>query len=329
MATYIISGDQTLISLELSKLLDRLVGNGDRSMMVDSFDCDESEFQIGAVADALTTSSLFMDHRIAVVRNVGSLAGDDVDTLVAAIDECIPDVDLVITVTGKLVKVIADACKRVKAETIGAVAVRKDADRIQQVEAALVEAGFTFVPDAARLIAQWFGGDQARVAGLLATLVSTYGEGAKLTRSDIEPFLGEAGSVAPWDLTDAVDAGDANKSLLMLHRMMSDSHPLQILGLLANHYARMMKIDGRGVRTAEDAVAILGGSPYPAKKLLNQYQRMGSAGISRAISLIATADMDMRGGKDWEPELVMEVLVARLAKLTAPATAQRAQSYRR
>lgn len=320
MAMYIISGDQTLISLELTKLVDNLVGNGDRSMMVDDFDCDETDFEIGSVADALTTPSLFMEHRVVVVRNVGGLAGDGVDTLVAAIDECIEGVDLVITVAGKLVKVIADAGKRAKAETIGAVAIKKDADRIQMVEAALIEAGFTFAPDAARFIAQWFGGDQARVAGLLATLISTYGEGSKLTRSDIEPFLGDAGSVAPWDLTDAIDGGDAKKSLVMLHRMLSDSHPLQILGLLANHYARMMKIDGRGVRTAEDAVAILGGSPYPAKKMLNQYQRLGSAGISRAVSLIATADIDMRGGKDWEPEMVMEVLVARLARLAGPVT---------
>lgn len=57
--------------------------------------------------------------------------------------------------------------------------------------------------------------------------------------------------------------------------------------------------------------------------MLNQYQRLGSGGISRAVELIATADIDMRGGKDWEPELVMEVLVARLARLAAPVTSRR------
>jgi DNA polymerase-3 subunit delta len=103
----------------------------------------------------------------------------------------------------------------------------------------------------------------------------------------------------------------------MLHRMMSagESHPLQILALLSNRYAQMMKIDGRGVRSAADAVAILGGKEFTARKVLEQYQRLGSAGISRAVSLLATADLDLRGGKDWEPELVMEVLVARLARL--------------
>ena len=35
----------------------------------------------------------------------------------------------------------------------------------------------------------------------------------------------------------------------------------------------------------------------------------------RAIELLAQADLDLRGAKDLDPELVMEVLVARLSKL--------------
>jgi DNA polymerase-3 subunit delta len=272
--------------------------------------------------------SLFMERKVVVLRHLQDLLAEDVDTFVAAIDACIEEVDLVITSTGRVVKAVSDACKRAKAETIGAAVVSNQNERIKWVETKLVEAGFTYSPDAGRLIASWFGGDHARIAGLLATLTSAYGEGAKLSRSDIEVFLGEAGSVAPWDLTDAVDAGDSTKALLMLHRMMGDSHPLQILALLANRYAQMMKIDGRGVRTAADAVEILGGKEFTARKVLEQYQRLGSAGISRAISLIATADLDLRGGKDWEPELVMEVLVARLSRLGGAAP-QRARAYKR
>lgn len=329
MATYLISGDESLISLELSALTARLVGEEDRSMMVDDFDCSESAFTMAAVADAVTTMSLFLERKVVVVRHLQDLAAEHIDTFVEAIDGCIPEVDLVITSTGKVLKAINDALKRVKAETIGAVVISNQGERIKWVESKLVEAGFTYSADAARLIASWFGGDQARVSGLLATLTSTYGEGAKLSRTDIEAFLGEAGSIAPWDLTDAIDKGDASTALVMLHRMMADSHPLQILALLANRYAQMMKIDGRGVRTAADAVAILGGKEFTAKKVLEQYQRLGSADVSRAISLIATADVDLRGGKDWEPELVMEVLVARLAKLGGAATSSRARSYSR
>jgi DNA polymerase-3 subunit delta len=317
VAVYLISGDEILIGLELSSLVDRLVGDADRSMMVDDFDCSESNFTIAPVVDALTTMSLFMESKVVVLRHLQDLDGIFVDTLVAAIDAVIFEVDFIITVTGRIPKAIADACKRVKAEMIGAAVVSNQRDRIEWVEARLIEAGFLYSADASRLIAMWFGGDQGRLAGLLATLTSAFGEGAKLSRSDIEVFLGEAGSVAPWDLTDAIDGGDVKKSLHMLHRMMNagESHPLQILALLSNRYAQMMKIDGRGVRSAGDAAAILGGKEFTAKKVLEQYQRLGSAGISRAISLLATADLDLRGGKDWEPDLVMEVLVARLARL--------------
>jgi DNA polymerase-3 subunit delta len=317
MAVYLISGDETLISLEMTRLVDRLVGNNDRSMMVDDFDCSESTFLLGPVADALTTMSLFMDSKVVVVRHIHDLKAEFVDGCVSAIDACIPEVELILTATGKLPKVITDACKRAKAQTIGATVVSGQKERVSWVEEKLVEAGFSYAPDVARIIATWFGADHGRVSGLIATLTSAYGQGAKLTRLDVEVFLGEPGSVAPWDLTDAIDAGDAKKALEMLHRMMGDSHPMQILSVMANRYAQMMKIDGRGVRTADDAVAILGGKAFTARKVLEQYQRLGSAGISKAMALIAAADVDLRGGKDWPPEMVMEVLVARLARLGA------------
>lgn len=320
MAAYLISGDETLISLEMTKLVDSLVGKNDRSMMVDDFDCAESTFLMGPVADALTTMSLFLESKVVIVRHLQDLDVVFFDSMVAAIDNCISEVELVMTSTGKLPKALSDACKRAKAQTIGATVVSGQKERITWVEERLVEAGFSYSPDVARVIAAWFGSDHARVSGLVATLNSAYGQGAKLTRSDVEVFLGEAGSVAPWDLTDAIDTSDSKKALEMLHRMMIDSHPMQILALLANRYAQMMKIDGRGVRTADDAVAILGGKPFTAKKVLEQYQRLGSGGISKAMSLIATADVDLRGGKDWTPVMVMEVLVARLSRLGATTT---------
>ncbi len=329
MATYLISGDDALISLELTSLVDRLVGDNDRSMMVDDFDCSESTFSIGSVVDAVTTPSLFLERKVVIVRHLHDMAAEHVDAFVVAVDACIEEVDLVITSTGKVLKAVNDALKRAKAETIGAVVTTNQGERLKWVESKLVEAGFTYSPECVRLISQHFGSDQARVAGLIATLTSTYGEGAKLSRTDVEVFLGEAGSIAPWDLTDAIDKGDAQTALVMLHRMLADSHPFQVLGLLANRYAQMMKIDGRGVRTAADAVGVLGGKEFTARKVLEQYQRLGSAGISRAISLIATADIDMRGGKDWEPELVMEVLVARLARLGGTSAPSRPRASRR
>ena len=58
------------------------------------------------------------------------------------------------------------------------------------------------------------------------------------------------------------------------------------------------------------------GSTFPAKKALAQSKRLGSQKLKTAYGLLADADLALRGAKAWPPELVMEVLVARLANLS-------------
>ena len=122
----------------------------------------------------------------------------------------------------------------------------------------------------------------------------------------------------PWDLTDAIDRGDTTKSLPLLHRMMraGERHPLQVMAILHSHYTKLLTLDGADARDEASAAAVLGIKPgFPARKALDQYRRLGSAGVARAIGLLAQADLDLRGAKDWPDELVMEVLVARLSRL--------------
>ncbi len=328
MAAYVVSGDETLIGLELSTLVDRLVGDNDRSMMVEDFDLADAGTQVSLIADALGTIPLFTERRVVVLRNVHGALADVLEPVVAAIAGRVDEVDVVATVTGRQPKVFADVMKKASAESIGASVGTGRNDRLGRVEVHLVEAGLTYSPEVPQMIVRWLGEDHSRLAGLVQTLVSTYGENAKLTRSDVDLFLGGAGSAAPWDLTDAIDAGDTSGALVMLHRFLADgTHALQVLALLANRYGQMMKLDGRGVRTGADAVAILGGKEFPARKVLEQYQKLGSSGVARALSHLAGADVDLRGGKDWPDVLVLEVLVGRLCQLV-PARGGRPTSRR-
>ena len=153
---------------------------------------------------------------------------------------------------------------------------------------------------------------------MVGTLVGAYGAGSKLGESDIEPFLGEAGGVPPWDFTDAIAAGDTTTALTLLGRMIHGGgrHPLQIMATLHSHYGNLAKLDGADAHTEQDAMAATGiKSAYPAKKALQHYRKLGAGPAKRAMELLAEADLDLRGGKDLEAELVMEVLVARLSKL--------------
>ena len=135
----------------------------------------------------------------------------------------------------------------------------------------------------------------------------------------MSPFLGQAGSAATWDLTDAIDKGKIPLALEVLNRLMGagEFHPLAVMGILHRHYQTMLRLDGAQVASADEAALMLGArSVYPVKKAMEQGRQMGSARLGRAVQLLAVADLDLRGKSALDDKWVMEVLIARLAKLS-------------
>jgi DNA polymerase-3 subunit delta len=83
------------------------------------------------------------------------------------------------------------------------------------------------------------------------------------------------------------------------------------------HYSNMLALDGATVSSGEEAAQVLGvGSAFVAKKALEQSRRLGSARIAHAIELLAIADLDIKGETGLPPDLVVEILVARLSRQT-------------
>ena len=183
----------------------------------------------------------------------------------------------------------------------------------------LAESSLRFDGRATLRLAEHLGDDLGRLAGILSVLAAVYGDGARIGVVELEPFLGSAGSGAPWDLTDAIDRGDTSAALDQLARQVGagERHPLQVMGSLQAHFLRILRLDGAGCRDETDAAKALGmtGSTFPAKKALAQSQRLGSNGIARAVALLAQGDLDLRGQRDIPGDVVLEVLVARLSKL--------------
>ena len=146
-----------------------------------------------------------------------------------------------------------------------------------------------------------------------------------MSAEDLAPYLGEAGNVPRYELTDAIDQGEPGTALVVLHRMLDAGGlaPVQVLATLHGHFANMLALDGDDVSSEREAAAVLGTAPYVAKKALEQSRRLGSTRIAEAIKLIAAADLDVRGASGLNAEVVVEILVARLARQTRPARSAR------
>jgi DNA polymerase-3 subunit delta len=287
--------------------------------------------ELGPVLDACSTPPFLADRRIVAVRHAHLLDAGQLKRLAAYLEDPLPTSVLVLSSDDKAAPAALLKLVR-KSGTVIDTEVRAGARaRGEWFDAHLRGAPVRLRADARALLIDNLGDDLSRLPGLLATLAAAYGAGATVEAEELEPFLGEAGEVAPWALTDAIDAGDIDGALTVLHRMLTggDRHALQVLAVLHRHFGAMLRLDGSGVENEAGAASLLGMSPFPASKVLRQGRDLGHDRVARAILLLASADLDLRGLNDMPADTTLEVLVARLAQLRRGSATRRSQAGRR
>lgn len=324
--------DPVLVNEAVLAVQSLLVGDEDPTLVLDVIGADrlrppDRDPDLGPLVDAAQTMPFLTDRRVVVGRGLGAFTRkEDVASLVAYLADPLPSTALVLVYEKAPDQVkaptppksLTDAVKAVGGVIIDVGPGNKVAEWARaELQAAPVELDRA----ATDLVVDSIGEDAARLGSILQALVGAYGEGTRLTEDQVSPYLIEAGGVAPWDLTDAIDRGDVPASLAVLERMLRGGgrHPLQILATLHGHYQKMMALDGLGVADERGAAAVLGikGSTFPARKALEQGRRLGPARLAEMMGLLAQADLDLKGSRSfgWPGggEAVMEVLVARLA----------------
>jgi DNA polymerase III subunit delta len=330
---YLLRGDDEVLLQETTRaLVHALVGAGDRSLMVDELDATRYEVdgavQIGPLVDAAQTPPFLTDRRVVVGRHAGVFSTTEaVAPLVAYLADPLATTALVVVWErspkpgarlGRLPTKLADAFKKHGVVVDAGAGTGRVRD--QWLDEQLGGSGLKLDPAARKAIAERIGEDSGLLIGLLPRLVSVFGPGARLSAEDVLPYLGEQGGGKPFEMTDAIDAGDVTTALERLGRLMTGGgwHPLQVMATLTNHYVRMLALDGSGAGDERAAAELLGlkGSTFPARKALQQARRLGSDRLKEFAGLLAQADLDLRGARAWPAELVVEVLVARLASRT-------------
>jgi DNA polymerase-3 subunit delta len=333
MSLTLIKGDDaTLVAQSLAAVVKELVGAGDRSLMVEEvgeaqYAPDGGEPELTALVNAAHTPPFLTERRVVVGRHLAMFTrGEQVAGLIGWIESPLSTTDVVLVWEkgsntqrlGAIPKTLKEALKSAGAREIDAAPSGRG--RKMLLNEKLADASVRLDGSARSAIADHLGDDAGRVQAILESLVSAFGEGTRLSRSDVEPYLGQASDVPPWELTDAIDKGDIAVTLDKLHRMIrgGDRHPLQVMATLHGHYQRALALDGSGVADEKAAAAQLGmkGSTFPAKKALTLSRRLGTERTKRAIQLLAQADLDLRGASAMPAETVVEVLAARLARLS-------------
>ena len=326
---YLIRGDEpSIVSRELEKLTVSLLENEDKSLVVeelleDDYQTDSEIYSVESLVSAIQTVPFLTRKRIVIGRDFARFSKkEDLEPLFAYMKDPIETNYLILVwekgaklqranqIPKSLIEAV-NGCGEVIDIRVGRKVNGWIREQVGESSIMLDEASIT-------LLEKSVGEEIARIPAILATLESVFGSGSDLQSSDIEPYIGQAGNVVPWELTDRITTGNAASALGILTRMQGNGaqHQMQILGFLSNHYFRILQLSGRSGVTSEEAANLLGDkSAYRAKKTLSEANRLGPEKSKRAIQLLAEADVNLRGGTGVPAETVMEVLVARLSSL--------------
>lgn len=317
-SAYLVDGaDEVIVANEIRSLLAELVGDRDPTLVVEEQSATELvDGDPRPIVDAFMTPPFLIDRRIVVVRRAGSLGADAARSLATAIAERPDGAILVLagdggTVTPTLKKAVAAA-----GEVIS-VGVKSFNDKKAYVAEQLRTAPVRLSAKAVSMLKDHVGEDLGRIAGLLETLASAYGTDVTVDPEMLEPYLGQLGQVPPWELTDRVEAGEVGPAVAMVDRMLgpggSSAHVIVVL--LERRFHALALLDGANVRSADEAATVAGVAPFVAKKLFSLSNRLSRDAIDRAIGLVAQADLDLKGDSGLEDRLIIEILVARLARI--------------
>lgn len=312
-AAYFIKGkDPSLLADALTHLLDRLRAEGRE---IEDVAVDASGSAVGEICNARFLGD---PDKVVVVRDVDTdrFRADDIKALSAYLSDPNPSTVLVMVAGQGRAIARFDALVAKAGEVIDA-GVPAERDRVTFVVSRCKEQGLKVPREVCQLIATHLGEDIGRLPSMVDVLEAAHGKGATITAEMVEPLLGTRGGSTPWALTDAIDRGDTRGAMEHLERMLTTRHPFQVMATLTTHYQRQLRLDDPAITGQKGVEYATGLKGFPAKKALQTHRRLGGNGAARAVELLAGADLDLRGVKEWPDRLVLEVLVARLSKLTA------------
>jgi DNA polymerase III subunit delta len=334
--------DPSLRDREVQRAIDELLGPIDRSLALDDHTiesrrrgaaadaepADDDEPSAGslelpaftAIVNALQSPPFMTECRVVVVREIGNLTSEQGKWLAEWMADPLPGVHLVLVHGGGRVPAALDKAAKAHGDVVAPVA-----DKTAAVLAAAAKAArLRLHSDAAARITAHLGNDAGRVPELVELLCATYGSGATLGVDDVEGYLGELGTAARFDLTNAIDRGELGTALEVLHRLVTATsasdpkalHPMQVMATLVSHYQQLLRLDDPSITTKEQAAAALGKSVNAARFRLEAARRLGTDGLREALALLAQAELDLRGQSGLDERTAIDVLVARLAALS-------------
>ncbi|MEW2352762.1 DNA polymerase III subunit delta [Spirillospora sp. NPDC029432] len=306
----------TLIVGDEELLVERAIGDvvgtvraGDPEAEV--IDLGPGGLEPGRLAE-LTSPSLFGGGKVLVLRSVQDLGKDLSAEVLRYVKSPADDVALVaVHHGGAKGKALVDGLAKAGARKVSCPKVTKVGDRVDFVRAEIRRHGGKISADGARGLIEAVGNDLRELAGACSQLVAD--TGGKVDDAAVARYYRGRAEVSGFTVADKAIDGQPAEALEQLRWALATGvAPVLIVSALAQGVRGLAKVGGappgaRGAALAKE----LGMPPWKIDRVQRQLRGWSGEGVARALSAVAEADAQVKGGAA-DPAYALEKAVSQI-----------------
>jgi DNA polymerase-3 subunit delta len=183
------------------------------------------------------------------------------------------------------------------------------------IEDQAAEMGGKFDHQAAELLASYIDEDP-RLAKMEITKLLTYVDNARpVTEADVDNLVSDVRQGDVFEMVDALGYGDGKKAMFMLRRLLENSDPLPLFGMIVRQFRLLIQVrELVDENPAQDHFSIakqIGSHPYPIKKLMPQVKLFTLEQLKKIFHQLSEVDQAIKTGQ-LEGTLALDLLIASL-----------------
>ncbi len=122
-------------------------------------------------------------------------------------------------------------------------------------------------------------------------------------KSDVDRVVSKSMAVQVFDITDGINEGNADKIFKVINGLRTQKESaFGILYLIYANVEKMLRLKLAGATSQSDAVGILGGSPWLAKRYLESARGFSLQELKRMVCRIPEIDYEIKQGRvtEWQ-----------------------------
>lgn len=177
----------------------------------------------------------------------------------------------------------------------------------------LTKRGYGIQPDATNELMSRAGASMGNVHNEMNKLMDFCGEGATITKADVETVVAKSLQDKVFDMLDAILTGNRNVAFSILSDLkLLREEPAKIVPLLGNSVSGMLKTKLLQKEGCQNIASVLGVAPFIVKKYTDQSRNVSETRLKNMLSLCLAGDKAIKyEGKDkW---IVLETLMIELS----------------